>query len=130
TLEHTSALLGSTFSTVGSTIIYLVLIPIYTFLLLLYRKMVVSFLLKMVTEQDSPVVHTILDKTKEVIKGYIVGLGIEMLIVAMMIFIGFTILGVKYALLLSLIVAVLNLIPYLGIFTALVLSVLITFTTD
>ena len=28
------------------------------------------------------------------------------------------------------IVAVLNLIPYLGIFTALVLSVLITFTTD
>jgi len=108
----------------------LVLIPIYTFLLLLYRKMVVSFLLKMVTEQHSPVVHTILNKTKEVIKGYIVGLGIEMLIVAMMIFVGFTVLGVKYALLLSLIVAVLNLIPYLGIFTALVLSVLITFTTD
>jgi len=130
TLEHTSALLGTTFSTVGSTIIYLVLIPIYTFLLLLYRKMVVSFLLKSFSEQHSPVVHTILNKTKEVIKGYIVGLGIEMLIVATMIFVGFTVLGVKYALLLAVIVAVLNLIPYLGIFTALLLSVLITFTTD
>ncbi len=130
TLEHTSSLLGTTVSTVGSTIIYLVLIPIYTFLLLLYRQMVVHFLLKIVTEQDSPIVHTILNKTKEVIKGYIVGLGIEMLIVALMIFIGFTVLGVKYALLLAVIVAVLNLIPYLGIFTALVLSVLITFTTD
>ena len=129
-IEHTSALLGTTFSTVGSTIIYLVLIPIYTFLLLLYRSMIVSFLLKSVSEENSPVVHTILGKTKEVIKGYIVGLGIEMLIVATMIFVGFTLLGVKYALLLAMIVAVLNLIPYLGIFTALVLSVLITFTTD
>ena len=90
TLTHTSALLGTTFSTVGSTIIYLVLIPIYTFLLLLYRSMIVSFLLKSVSEKHSPVVHTILGKTKEVIKGYIVGLGIEMLIVATMIFVGFS----------------------------------------
>jgi putative permease len=130
TLTHTSTLLGTTFSTVGSTIIYLVLIPIYTFLLLLYRSMIVTFLLRSFSEQHSPVVHTILGKTKAVIKGYIVGLGIEMLIVAMMIFVGFSVLGVKYALLLAVIVAVLNLIPYLGIFTALVLSLLITFTTD
>lgn len=130
TLTNTSTLLGSTFSTVGSTIIYLILIPIYTFLLLLYRSMIVSFLLKSFPEKNSPVVHTILAKTKEVIKGYIGGLGTEMLIVASMVFIGFTLLGVKYALLLALIVAVLNLIPYLGIFTALVLSVLITFTTN
>ena len=130
TLSNTSSLLGTTFSTVGSTIIYLVLIPIYTFLLLLYRSMVVSFLVKSFTEKNSPVVHTILNKTKQVIKGYIVGLGTEMLIVATMIFVGFTVLGVKYALLLAVIVAVLNLIPYLGIFTALLLSVIITFTTD
>lgn len=130
TLNHTSTLLGTTFSTLGSTIIYLVLIPIYTFLLLLYRNMIVSFLIKSFSEEHSPVVHTILDKTKAVIKGYIVGLGIEMMIVALMIFVGFTLLGVKYALLLAVIVAVLNLIPYLGIFTALLLSVLITFTTD
>jgi putative permease len=129
-LNNTSAVLGTTFSTVGSTIIYLVLIPIYTFLLLLYRNMIVSFLLKSVSDEHSSVVHTILGKTKAVIKGYIVGLGIEMVIVALMIFIGFSLLGVKYALLLSVIVAVLNLIPYLGIFTALILSVLITFTTD
>jgi len=92
--------------------------------------MVVSFLLKSFSQKHSPVVHTILHKTKEVIKGYIVGLGIEMLIVATMAFIGFAGLGVKYALLLAMVVAVLNLIPYLGIFTALILSLLITFTTS
>jgi predicted PurR-regulated permease PerM len=42
----------------------------------------------------------------------------------------FFIIGVKYALLLGVIAAMLNLIPYLGIFSALVLSVLITFTTN
>ncbi len=129
TLSQTTSLVGSTFSTLSSTLIYMVLIPIYTFLLLLYRKMVVSFLVKSFTPTHTPVVHGILTKTKSVMKGYIVGLCIEMVIVAMMCFLGFTLLGVQYALLLAVLAAVLNLIPYLGIFTAALLSMLITFAT-
>ena len=107
----------------------MVLIPIYTFLLLLYRKMIVSFLVKSFTPTHTPVVYAILNKTKSVMKGYIVGLCIEMLIVATMCFLGFTLLGVQYGLLLAVLAAVLNLIPYLGIFTAALLSMLITFAT-
>ena len=87
------------------------------------------FFIASFSEHHTERVKDILAKTKRVIKGYIVGLFIEMLIVAAMNCIGFFILGVKYALLLGVIAALLNLIPYLGIFTACLLSLLITFTT-
>jgi len=41
----------------------------------------------------------------------------------------FWLIGIKYAVLLGLLVGLFNIIPYLGIFAALVLSVLITFAT-
>lgn len=129
TLSKTTSIVGSTFSTLSSTLIYMVLIPIYTFLLLLYRKMIVSFFVKSFDASATPIVYGVLNKTKSVMKGYILGLCIEMVIVAGMVFLGLTIIGVQYALLLAVITAVLNLIPYLGIFTAALLSMLITFAT-
>ena len=53
-----------------------------------------------------------------------------MLVVATLNCTAFFILGVHYALLLGIISAILNIIPYLGIFIACVFSTLITFTTD
>lgn len=130
TLSNTSTIVTTTFASVSSTLIYIVLIPIYTFLLLLYRNLVVNFFIKSFSEEHSPRVYAILEKTRHVIKSYVVGLCIEMVTVAALVFIGFLILGVRYALLLAVITAVLNLIPYIGIFTACVLSLLISFTTN
>ncbi|GGH81826.1 putative PurR-regulated permease PerM [Filimonas zeae] len=130
TLSHTSSLVGTTVSTLSSALIYMVLIPIYTFLLLLYRGIITRFFIKSFQEQHTPLVHTIMGKTRHVIKSYIAGLIIEMVIVAIMNCAGFFILGVKYALMLGVIAALLNLIPYVGIFTACILSMLITFTTN
>lgn len=130
TLSNTSILVTSTFASVSSTLIYIVLIPIYAFLLLLYRGLVVHFFIKSFSEEHSPRVYNILEKTRHVIKSYVVGLCIEMLIVALLVFIGFMVLGIRYALLLAVITAVLNLIPYIGIFTACVFSLLISFTTS
>ena len=72
----------------------------------------------------------VLGKVRYVIKVYILGLFIEMAIVAVMNCTGFLILGVKYAFLLGVIAALLNVIPYLGIFSACVISLLITSTTN
>jgi len=130
TLAHTSSLVGTTVSTLSSALIYMVLIPIYTFLLLLYRGIITRFFIKSFQEQHTPLVRTIMGKTRHVIKSYIAGLIIEMVIVAMMNCAGFFILGVKYSLMLGVIAALLNLIPYVGIFTACILSMLITFTTN
>lgn len=130
TMSSTGAIVGSTVSSLSNTLLYAILIPIYTFLLLLYRGLVVRFLLRAFTDKHTPKVYEILGKTRHVIKNYIVGLMIEMAIVAFLNCTLFFIIGVKYALLLGVIAALLNLIPYLGIFSALILSVLITFTTN
>ncbi len=130
TLTTTTSLVGNTFATLSGTLIWMVLVPIYTFLLLLYRDLVKRFLITSFREEHTPIVQGVLTKTKVVIRGYITGLFIEMVIVAVMNCTGFFILGVKYALLLGVIAALLNVIPYLGIFIACLLSMLITFTTN
>ena len=52
-----------------------------------------------------------------------------MAIVASVCCIAFEILGIKYAILLGLITGLFNIIPYIGIFTALLISTFITFAT-
>jgi predicted PurR-regulated permease PerM len=57
------------------------------------------------------------------------GLLLEMLIVAMLCWILFGIAEIKYFILLGLITALFNVVLYVGIFTALLISALITFAT-
>jgi predicted PurR-regulated permease PerM len=59
-----------------------------------------------------------------------VGLLIEMGIVAAGNSIGLVLLGVKYAIFFGVLAAVLNLIPYIGMFTATLFTVLVTLTTS
>jgi AI-2 transport protein TqsA len=56
----------------------------------------------------------------------VLGLLMEMLILGILIFITLKILGIKYALLIAVMAAVLNIIPYLGIYSALFIGILIT----
>lgn len=128
-LNSAPALVGTTFSTVSTLVEYMVLVPIYTFLFLLYRNLIVRFLVACFKENHSEAVAAVLGKTKYVIRNYIFGLLIEMLIVAVMLFIGFIIVGAKYAILMAFLCALLNLIPYLGVFTAAILCMIITATS-
>lgn len=82
TLSSTGSIVGSTVSSLSNTVLYAVLIPIYAFLLLLYRGLVVRFLVLSFLDQHKDKVYEILNKMRHVIKGYIVGLLIEMTIVA------------------------------------------------
>lgn len=128
-LSSAPSLVGSTFSTLSTIIEYAVLVPIYTFLFLLYRNLIVRFLIACFKEHHSDAVAAILGKTKYVIRNYIFGLLIEMVIVAVLLFIGFMIVGAKYAILMAFLGAILNLIPYLGVFTAAILCLIITATS-
>jgi predicted PurR-regulated permease PerM len=59
-----------------------------------------------------------------------IGLLIEMVIVASANSIGLVILGIKYAIFFGVLSAVLNIIPYIGMFTATLFTVLVTLTTS
>jgi putative permease len=130
TLSGASSILGSTMSTLSNTLVFLVLIPIYTFLFLLYRGLILTFFIRCFPEQHTGTVRHVLSRTRYVIRGYVTGIFLEMVIVAVLTCTGFFILGVKYALLLGVITAVLNIIPYLGVFMACILGMIVTYTTN
>ncbi|MBP7809218.1 MAG: AI-2E family transporter [Bacteroidia bacterium] len=126
TLKGNSDLMGNTLSSFTDTLVSLVLIPIYTFLILLYRSHFTKFLYKIVSPKNELVLQDILTKVKTVVQSYIVGLIIEMGIVGVLTTTGLMLLGVEYAIFLGLITAILNLIPYLGILVAAFISILAT----
>lgn len=125
------AVLGTTFGAVSSLFLFYTFILIFTFLILLYRRLLFRFVLKVFGEEEgeTSVVYAIVEDIQRILRQYIVGLLLEMLIVSIVACIVFLIIGVKYAVLLGVITGLFNIIPYIGIFSALVLSSLITFAT-
>lgn len=126
TLKGDSNLMGNTISSFTDTLVSLILIPIYTFLILLYRSHFIKFLYKVVSPKNETVLQNILTKVKTVIQSYIIGLIIEMGIVGVLTTTGLMLLGVEYAIFLGVITAILNLIPYLGILVAAFISIAAT----
>jgi putative permease len=121
--------LGTTFGAISSLILFYVFITIFTFFMLLYRRLLLRFLTWVFREENAKVVFDIVENVQYIIRKYIVGLLIEMLIVSIAACTIFYFVGVKYFLLLGIITGLFNIIPYIGIFTALLLSSLITFAT-
>lgn len=128
--SNATALLGSTVSSLSGALVTLAMIPIYTFLLLLYRDLIVRFVVSSFDEKHSERVRQVLEKTKNVINQYVLGLFLEMVIVCVLYCTGFFILGVRFALLLGVLSALLNIIPYLGFFTAFIMTTVITLSTN
>lgn len=124
------SVVGATLLSLSGMLLFLVFTFIYTFFFLLYRKLIMRFLESVFEEDNKKVVHDIIEKVQFMIRKYITGLLIEMAIVAIVVSVTFMALGVKYAILLGLITGLFNIIPYIGIFTALVLSAAVTFATS
>nr|WP_294945618.1 AI-2E family transporter [uncultured Mucilaginibacter sp.] len=123
------AMLETTFGAISSLMLFYVFIMIFTFFILFYRRLLFRFVVSVFHDDDSHVVVDIVENVQKILRQYIFGLLLEMVIVAAVAITAFWIIGIKYAALLGLIVGLFNIIPYLGIFTALLLSVLITFAT-
>lgn len=121
-------LISSTLLTFTDTLLTLTLIPIYTFLILLYRTHFMKFLSKLFRKEHHEKLQDILTQVKVAVKSYIIGLILEMIAVSVLTSIGFMIIGVEYSILLGIITGILNLIPYIGILFAMVLSIVASLT--
>ncbi len=124
-----SQVITTTFGAISSMVLFFVFIMIFTFFILFYRRLLYRFVLKVFSSEHAPVVNDVTKNIQGILRHYILGLLFEMVIVATIACTAFWMIGIKYAVLLGLIVGLFNIIPYLGIFTALILSVLITFAT-
>ncbi len=101
----------------------------HTFLLLYYRNLIKRFLFAVFKQEYGNGVKNVLAETQIMVRSYMLGLLIEMGIVAAANSIGLLLLGIQYAIFFGVLAAVLNLIPYIGMFTATLFTVLITLTT-
>lgn len=126
-LAASTALIGTTVLTLSSIMLFLVFTMIDTFFLLFYRRLIMRFLVGVFREENSLVVYDVVAQIQYIIRKYILGLMLEMSIVAGVCCVTFWLLGIRYALLLGIVTGLFNLIPYIGIFTALLLSTLVTF---
>ncbi len=124
---------GKYFSTaIGATtniISFISLVPIYCFLLLLYRDKFKNVFLKLIPQNDTETAIELLDKIKSTVQHYVMGLLLVILIIAALNVTGLLLLGIKYALFLGLFSALLTIIPYVGIFIGGILPVLVALIT-
>lgn len=124
-----SSIVGQTLTTVGTLFAFFFLLPVFTFLLLLYKQLLITFLARLFPEKNHDVLGDVLAQTKTVVQSYLMGLIFQAGIVTALNWVGLMIIGVPYALLLAVLAAVLNLIPYIGMIIATLLPMVIALAT-
>jgi len=122
-MQSEDGLMGNTLDRFSTIVLTLILVPVYTFFILLYRTLFINFLTKMVHVQHHPILKEIVTEVKIVIRSYIVGLLLEMAIVATLVSTGLMIVGIDYAIFIGVVAGFLNIVPYIGILTSALLSI-------
>ena len=124
-------LIARTLGSVAGTLITAFLLPLYTFLLLYYRGLILNFLYEIFAEEKEGEVRVVLRQVRGAIQSYMYGLLLEGLIVATLNTIALLLLGVPYAILLGVLGAILNVLPFIGgVLAALLPMVVATITKD
>jgi len=128
-INISGAAIGQTLVVVGGWIVIVLIIPVYTFLILFYQPLILEFISRLFGKDNQSSVREITTQTKTVVQKYLTGLIIETALVALMQVITLFALGIEYAILLGIIGALLNLIPYIGGLAAVALPMMIALAT-
>jgi predicted PurR-regulated permease PerM len=128
-LSHLSQVIETTINAVGGTLLVLLILFMYIFMILFYQPHFMEFIHKLLGNTYGKEVNEFLTSTKSLIQSYLTGLLIEAVIVATLYATGLLLIGIDYAILLGVIGALLNIIPYLGGLIAASLYMIIAFTT-
>jgi len=123
------AMIGHTLTSVSEAVTTIFLTPVYIFLMVLYKPHLLQFAHRLSGKANDERTRSILNETRIVVRSYLVGLAIEMVILAALNSVGLYILGIKYAILLGVIGAILNVIPYVGGLVAMLLFMIVALIT-
>ncbi len=128
-LNGSKSFFGSALGGFLGTLGLIFLVPVYVFFLLFYKKLIVNFFHEIFAEENSEKVSDVMTETKAAIQSYMVGLLLEALVVAVLNTVALLILGVQYAVLLGVLGALLNMLPYIGGIIAILLPIIIASVT-
>ena len=128
-LSGIGGVIGQTISVINNSLIVLVLIPVYLSMILYYKKLILEFIRQLFSSVHHIAVFEVLVDSKKIIQKYLVGLFLEAVIVAILNSVGLMMLGIQYAIILGIIGALLNIIPYIGGVVATLLPMLVAYIT-
>ncbi len=128
-INNISTVLGSALLGIGGTVVIIFLMPVYIFMILFYKPLLLEFISKLFTNDKQAVVSEVLVETKSLVQSYLIGLLLQAAIIATMHTLGLLMLGIQYAVLFGILGALLNFIPYIGGIVATILPMLIAIAT-
>jgi predicted PurR-regulated permease PerM len=122
--------INTTIFQTGKSLTLAGIIPLYTFLLIYYKDFFVEFILKLYADRNDAVLTWATDSGR-VIQSYLSGMLKVTFIVSILAGLFFFLIGVEYFILFAAFIAIMNLIPYVGVFISSFFAVLYIFlTTD
>lgn len=129
-LNYAGGLLGGAAASLTSIFVLVGLLPIYIFLLLFYKNLLLRFVFLWFPEPQHKQVEDVMRETEVIIKSYLVGLLIQITYITILLGGALMLFGIKHALLIGVIFAFLNLIPYVGALLGNIIGVLLTLSAS
>ncbi len=123
-------LMSSAAGSVSGAVIFWGIMPIYIYLIILYRAVFVKFILMWFKPAEHQNIEETIRATEKMVKSYLLGLLIQIIYIIILLGGSLMIFGIQNALLIGIIFAFLNLIPYLGALIGNILGVLITLASS
>jgi predicted PurR-regulated permease PerM len=116
------------FSGTGSALAAIAPIPVFVFLLLLLKDRFRAFFMRLGTTREGAVLD-VMARISALSRKYVRGVLTVALIFGLLCAAGFALIGLKYALLLGFVLAILNMVPYVGALLGSLLPVLVALVT-
>lgn len=121
---------GSAFSSLTDAFIFFGLLPIYIFLIMFYRKLILKFVFMWFPRGNHKEVTAAITETQMITKSYLIGLLIQVTYMTVLVGGLMLICGIPHALLIGIIFAILNLIPYVGALIGNLIGVVLTLASS
>ncbi len=118
------------FSATGSFIASVALLPIFIFFLTYYREKYKHFIHLIFKDRRADHALAILKKITTVSQSYLKGLFLVVIILSILNSAGFLILGLRHAILFGVLLALLNIIPYIGVLLGSILPIMMALITE
>jgi predicted PurR-regulated permease PerM len=128
-LNWGTGMVGGVAASVSSMFIFIGLLPIYIFLMLYYKNLLLRFVFMWFPKENHPKVEESMRETELIIKSYLAGLLIQVTYMTILLGGIMMVIGIKHAILIGVIFAILNLIPYVGALIGNIIAVLLTLSS-
>lgn len=124
-----SKFLGATIGGTSNFLMSMALLPLYIFLMLMYRDFLKTFVFKWLKDTSKHKIVATMNKVKTVVRGYILGLMLVILIIGTLNSAALYFIGIEHALFFGFFAAFLAILPYIGVAIGSALPILVALIT-